>query len=116
MSVIKNVIPLSDLKLCDLDNVVYQVAEYLSNVYYTDDIKSFSFCIALDDDGFITVLSCEYDLEDHDLSDPENLLDDVEYFTVRELIENVYSVVKLKKDLSDIVLYKDVDSDLLYLF
>lgn len=116
MSVIKKVIIISDLRLCDLDDVVYQVAEYLVHVYYTCDINDLSFCIALDDNASLNVLIGEDDLETYDLFDPENLLDDAEYFTIRELIESVYSVVKLKKDLSDIVLYKDVEDDLLFLF
>ena len=121
MSVIKKVIPLSDLKLCNLGYVVNQVAEYSGYICSTDAINDLSFCIVIDDDDSIYIISSddyldEYDLDEYGLSDPENLIDNAEYFTVRELIESVYSVVKLKKDLSDFVLYKDVESDLLYLF
>ena len=115
MSVIKKVIPLSDLKLDSIDDIVNQVAEYLGNIYHTCDISDASFCIILDDNDYLYVINGD-DLDVYDLSDPKNLLDNAEYFTVRELIESVYSVIKLKKDLSDIVLYKDIESDLLFLF
>ena len=115
MSEIKKVIALSDLKIKYIDDVVNQIAEHLSYIG-SDYITGFSCCIVLDENDSLFVVSSDDDLDAYDLSDPENLLDNAEYFTFRELIDSVYSIIKLKKDLSDIVLYKDIEADLLYLF
>ena len=116
MSEIKKVIALSDLKIRSIDQIVDQIAEYLSYISNTYCITDISFCIVLDQNDSIFVVSSDDDLDAYDLSDPENLLDNAEYFSLRELIDSVYGVIKLKKDLSDIVLYKDIEADLLYLF
>ena len=116
MSEIKNVIALSDLKIGSINDIVNQIAEHLSYISNTYCITDISFCIVLDQDDSLFAFSSDDDLDAYDLSDPENLLDNAEYFSLRELIDSVYSIIKLKKDLSDIVLYKDIEADLLYLF
>ena len=116
MSEIKEVIALSDLKISSIDQIVDQITEYLSYIGNTNGIIDFSCCIVLNNDDSLFIISSDDDLDTYDLSDHENLLDNAEYFSIRELIDSVYSIIKLKKDLSDIVLYQNIEADLLYLF
>ena len=117
MPVIKKVLNIADLRVEDLDQVTAQITDYFSGLYSIEYLADLMFCLCQDDAGGISVLSCEGDLECFaDLSDPNNLLDAADWFSVREFISSFYTVEKLKKDLNDLAVYKLIPSDLLFLF
>ena len=117
MPVIKKVLNITDLRIEDLDQITAQITDYFSELYSVEYIADLMFCLCQDDAGGISVLSSESgDLECFDLSDPDNLLDAADWFSVREFISSFYTVEKLKKDLNDLAVYKLIPSDLLFLF
>ena len=116
MPVIKKVLTIADLRIEDLDQITAQITDYISGLYSIEYIADLMFCLYQDDAGGISVLSIDNDLECFDLSDPNNLLDDADWFSVREFISSFYIVERLKKDLNDLAVYKLIPSDLLFLF
>lgn len=117
MPVIKKVLNIIDLRLENLDRVTAQITDYLSDLPSIEYLDEIMLCLYQDDAEDISVLSNESDLECLDLSDPNNLLEDADcWFSVREFVSLFYTVERLKKDLNDLIVYKLIPSNFLFLF
>ena len=104
MSKIKNILTLQDLPLRllmqfdnQLNDIFYHFEGDLDDLEYYLTDRQFTIAQVNDDENFFVengeffILDCdESQLEDYDLTDPKNLLDDADSFTIKEYQELFY--------------------------